>query len=323
MTEQHTTSGKLSFKARIWTACCVMLSILAHVTAVQLGLFSFPAKSREAPSTEMPVDVISADDFSKLTAGNKNAPKKEAPKPIVEKVAEEKPVEDTTAKINEKKEVQASTDQPTPAPEPKPKPPEPKPAAAPEQPKTEAKAPDKKEPEQKVDPIAETLKKDDAKKPEKKAESKPQPVPPKPTPQPPKFDPRKVAALLNKDTPQRMAAPGSEVNTNAGLGYTGGAAAHLSQSEIDAFRRRVHDCWIMPPGIARDVKVVFRVLLKSDGSFSVPPVLVAGTAAAQGPAMAESAQRALLRCQPYTMFKPEHYQDWKDMEVAFKAEDFM
>jgi colicin import membrane protein len=322
MTHESNTTGGWRIKGRLWAVCCVILSVLAHVTAVQLGLFSFPAKSREMPSTEMPVDIISAADFSKLTAGNKNAPKKEVSKPLVEKVVEEKPVEDTTAKISEKKEVQASTDQPTPTPEPKP--PEPKPAAAPEQPKVEAKAPDKKEPDQKVDPIAEALKKEDAKKPEKKAESKPQPVPPKPTPQPPKFDPRKIEQLLNKDTPQRMAAAGTELNANPGLGFVGGSAAQLSQGEIEAFKRRVQQCWTVPRGISNDIQVMFRVLFNPDGSFAARPIVVAGSAAAQGPVMAESAQRALLQCQPYTMFKPEHYQQvWKDMEVTFRAGDFM
>ncbi|MEA2951942.1 MAG: hypothetical protein QOJ96_1462 [Alphaproteobacteria bacterium] len=328
MTHEGNTTGKWRIKARLWAACCVVLSVLAHVTAVQFGFFSFSAKSREVASTEMPVDIISVDDFSKLTAGNKNAPKKEAPKPVVEKVAEEKQVEDTTAKISEKKEVQASTNQPAPMPEPKLKPPEPKPAAAPEQPKVEAKAPDKKEPEQKIDPIAEALKKEDAKKPEKKAESKPQPAPPKPAPQPPKFDPRKVAALLNKETPQRMPAAGAELNANPGLGFSGGSAAQLSQSEIDAFRRRVHGCWILPAGMTDNpnLKTTIRVLFKPDGTFAVPPVVVAGSAAVQGPALAESAQRALLRCQPYTMFKPEHYDGasgWKDIEVTFTAAELM
>jgi colicin import membrane protein len=323
MTEQHTIPGKLSVKARIWAAACLVLSLLAHVTAVQLGLFSFPAKSREALSNEMPVDVISADDFSKLAAGNKNAPKKEAPKPFAEKIADAKPADDLKAKID-KKEVTASTDQPTPVPEPKPKPPEPKPAAAPPEPKVEAKAPDKKEPEQKIDPIADALKKEEAKTPEKKAETKPVPLPPKPVPQQPKFDPRQVAALLDKRDPTRVAAADNEVNTTQNLGYTRGPAAQLSQSEIDAFRRRLHDCWIQPAGLPNDasLKVVFRVLFKPDGSLAAPPALVAGTNAPQGPALAESAIRAILVCQPYTMLKPEHYQQWKDMEVLFDPHDF-
>jgi hypothetical protein len=37
--------------------------------------------------------------------------------------------------------------------------------------------------------------------------------------------------------------------------------------------------------------------------------------------MAESAKRALLLCQPYTMLKPEHYNDWKDMEMKFDNQE--
>ena len=33
--------------------------------------------------------------------------------------------------------------------------------------------------------------------------------------------------------------------------------------------------------------------------------------------MAESAKRAILRCQPFNMLKPEHYEQWKDIEITF------
>ena len=36
-----------------------------------------------------------------------------------------------------------------------------------------------------------------------------------------------------------------------------------------------------------------------------------------GPATAESAMRAILRCQPFNMLKPEHYEQWKDIEITF------
>jgi hypothetical protein len=51
--------------------------------------------------------------------------------------------------------------------------------------------------------------------------------------------------------------------------------------------------------------------------------LVGGSNTPQGPMMGESAQRALLQCQPYTMLKAEHYQEWKDMQLTFIAQDFM
>ena len=40
-----------------------------------------------------------------------------------------------------------------------------------------------------------------------------------------------------------------------------------------------------------------------------------------GPAFAESAKRAILQCQPYTMLRQENYDTWKDMELTFNPSD--
>ena len=42
-----------------------------------------------------------------------------------------------------------------------------------------------------------------------------------------------------------------------------------------------------------------------------------GTASPFGPAMAESAKRAILTCQPFKMLRPENYEHWKDIEITF------
>jgi colicin import membrane protein len=303
----------------------VTISAIGHGVVLLWALVSIARPLDVKPADSMPVDIISADEFSKMVAGAKNAPKAEAPKPLVEKVAEAQPVEDPAAKVA-KTEVKAAVETP-PMPEEKPQPPEPKPpAAAPPQPKAEAKAPDKKEPEQKIDPIAAALKKEEAKKPEKKAESKPQPLPPKPAPQPPKYDPRQVQALLDKRDAKRVASAGQEINTTPNLGYVRGAAAQLSQSEIDAFKYRVRYCWRMPPGTPADMRTVLHVIFRPDGFVEASSV-VGGTNTVQAATMGESARRALLQCQPYTMLKPEHYDSvpmgWKDMVITFVAEDFM
>ena len=65
------------------------------------------------------------------------------------------------------------------------------------------------------------------------------------------------------------------------------------------------------------LNVIVRVLFKTDGSVARPPEVVSGPASALGPAMAESAKRAILRCQPFKMLKPEHYDQWKDIEINF------
>jgi colicin import membrane protein len=63
------------------------------------------------------------------------------------------------------------------------------------------------------------------------------------------------------------------------------------------------------------------VLFNQDGSIKRGPDFVGGKASAGGPAFAESAKRAILQCQPYTMLRKETYNNWKDMELAFKPSD--
>jgi colicin import membrane protein len=54
-----------------------------------------------------------------------------------------------------------------------------------------------------------------------------------------------------------------------------------------------------------------------------PPVVVEGSASPLGPALAESAKRALLSCQPFTMLKPEHYDQWKDLQIDFNPQELL
>ena len=58
-------------------------------------------------------------------------------------------------------------------------------------------------------------------------------------------------------------------------------------------------------------------------SMSQAPVLVEGSASPLGPALAESAKRALLLCQPFTMLKLEHYDQWKDIELKFDPHELL
>jgi colicin import membrane protein len=81
----------------------------------------------------------------------------------------------------------------------------------------------------------------------------------------------------------------------------------------------LRQCWNPPVGAAdvQKLYVVFRVLFKRDGTLQTNPVLVEAPPSQVGPVLAESAKRALLQCQPYTMLKPEHYDQWKDMQITF------
>ena len=135
------------------------ISAIGHAAVLAWGLVSIAAKPlNSTPPESLPIDIISATDFSQLTQGIRTAPKAEAPKPLVEKVAEAKPVEEQNAKVVENKpEITATAErvEPPKPPEPEKKKVEPKPAqpAA----KSEPKQAFAKEPEPKIDPIAEAL----------------------------------------------------------------------------------------------------------------------------------------------------------------------
>ena len=215
------------------------ISAMLHAALLLWGIISFAARPLEArPNDALPIDIISDKQFSEITKGVKNAPKDKPPAPLVEKIADPKPVDDSTAKPVDKKELAAAKADapPPPAEQPAPKP-------------AEAK-PEKKEPP-KIDPIAETLKKEDAKKKaEEKAKAKAAAQQAKPQPQ---FDPTKIAALLDKREPTRQASAGDTLSSIPSLGKSDGRAAQLSQSEIEALRKRLGECW-NPPAGARDAR---------------------------------------------------------------------
>jgi outer membrane biosynthesis protein TonB len=296
-------------------------SIALHVLVIGWGLVSFSARSLEAPPPEsMPVDIISADQLSKITAGSKTG-EKDKPKPLVEKVADAKPVDDVSGKITEKPPVQTEAAPPPKPPVEKPvekKPDPPKPVVE-NKPKDEPKPIEKKPDPPKVDPIAEALKHDDSKKPVPKAEAKaaaPQP------PQKPKervFDATKTAALLDKREPTRQAATGTQLNSQASLGTSRGTAATLSQSELDAMRARLANLWNVQPGTERpeELFVTIRIRLNPDRRLAAPPQIVSNGSSPRYQAAADAAVRAVLQGQPYTMLRDETYEQWKYMDIDF------
>jgi len=281
------------------------ISCIGHAVALGLALITLSAEPMEAPAVDtLPVQFISEKDFSQLTQGVKNAPQPKVPdvKPLADKVDAPKPVDQLAPKAADKPAITTETSKAAPPPKADSKP--------------DAKQADKsdkpKPPQYKPDQIADLLRKDAA-----KDAAKPDGAPQADAP---KFDADQVAQLLDKRDPRRQMAAAETLNDTASLGAANGApAVQMSQSEIDALRARISSCWSPPAGIDANSKVyvVLRVLFRQDGSLGREPVLVEATASTLGPALAESAKRALLLCQPFTMLKPEHYEQWKDLELKF------
>src|SRR6266487_1657273 len=257
------------------------ISAIGHAAVLLWSVWSLAAKPLPVSNEGLPVDLVTASEFSKITAGTQSAPKADTAKPLVEKVAEAKPIEDPTAKVVEKREVKAARE-PPPAPESK-----------------------------QAEP--------------KKADAKPPTPPKKPAPPAPKFDPKQVAALLDKRDSARLAAAGETLNNAPSLGLSNGAAAQLSLSELDALRARLAQLWTVPAGAKdpQELVVLVRIKLNRDGRLAAPPVVLSSGKSPLFMAARDSAIRALFRGQPYDMLKPEHYEQWKDVEITFDPRDMI
>jgi outer membrane biosynthesis protein TonB len=292
------------------------ISGIMHAAVLLWALTSFAPKAMNSPPPEsMPIDLVSASEFSQLRAGAQKA-KAEEHKPLVEKVGESKPVENVSAKVVDKpRPIQAAAE---PAGE---KPPEPKPAREkPPEPKPEINRsdPEKARAEPKPDAIAEVLKKDH--KPEPKKDPKPVQKKHEAKPQP-KFDANRIAALLDKRQAQRTAAAGETLNSTMALGTRTGTASRLAQSEIDALRAKLARCWNPPVGAinADRTQVLLLIRLNQDGTLAGPPQPEGGARDATSRAMMESAVRATIQCQPYDMLSAAHYETWKELEIDFNS----
>jgi outer membrane biosynthesis protein TonB len=230
---------------------------------------------------------------------------------LVEKIDKPNPVDESTPKVAPKQEIRTASAAPVPIPEVKP--PEPKPE--------KAKAPE-------PDPIAEALKKEEAKRKEeaKKREERKRKEEAKKKREEKKqeqaFDPNQIAALLDKRRPQRLAAAGATLNSTPSLGLPSGSAATLTQTEIDALRAQIQACWNPPAGSldAKELIVRIRLQLHEDGSLSANPTLLNHGSHPIFQIAAESAMRAIKRCQPYKL-PIAKYAVWRDVEVTFDPRD--
>lgn len=270
-----------------------IISTGLHAAVLLWALVSFTGKTFEVtPAESLPVDLVSEKEFSEMTKGVKDAPKLEMPKPLVEKKEEPKPAEQPAPKLTEKKEIKTATEKPV-------------------------------EPEPKADPIADKLKKQEEKKKEE-AKAEPKPLPPKrPERKQPKFDADKIAALLDKRDPQRNAATGAHPNATPTLGTAMGNAAKLSQSEIDALRARLMALWNPPVGAqdADQFQITIRIRFKRDGTLAMGPQVLTSGNGVRFNAMRDSAVRAVLVGQPFTMLRPDHYDTWKEMDFTFDTKE--
>ncbi len=156
-----------------------------------------------------------------------------------------------------------------------------------------------------------------------------------------RFDPNRIAALLNRDPdagdepreelprkPWRRPSsfeeqasgmtPAPREEERDSYGYSSGQDDRMSANEIDAFIAQVSRCWTPPVGGlgAQNIVVKLHIELQEDGRLARPPqVANSGSSPFFTPA-ADSAVRAVLQCAPYRM-PPEKYSLWRSMLLNF------
>jgi outer membrane biosynthesis protein TonB len=282
------------------------ISVIGHVVALGFGLIAISATPMDVPQVDsLPISFISDKDFTQMTQGVKNAPKpKDNPKPLADKIDLPKPADQVADKVG-KQEVKTETAPPKQQPQPDPKP-------------AEKQAKPKPPADFKPDQISQLLKKDSDKQ-QQKPEDKP--APDKSTKDAPKFDANQVAELLDHRDQQRQVASADAINQTPNAGSATGMAAQLSQNELDALKERLMGCYNLPPTIEDNPKIyiVLDVAFKRDATLAREPVVVEGTASSVGPVLVQAGKRALLTCQPFTMLKPEHFDQWKDIQLIFNT----
>jgi hypothetical protein len=63
--------------------------------------------------------------------------------------------------------------------------------------------------------------------------------------------------------------------------------------------------------------------MTSEGRLATEPILIEGSASDKGPALMQSAIRALEACQPYAMLPADRYGEWKVLDLSFTPQDFL
>jgi len=204
----------------------------------------------------------------------------------------------------------------------------PKPPPRPVLPKEEPKKP---EPQFKPDQLAKLLEqqkqKDQAQKPVEK------PVAAKPksgdeTEPAHKFDVADINRLLSKEATQRRASTSSQLQQVASLGAPNASAAKMSPSlwgQLDALLQdQYKQCWSYI-GLAGQSKYVpeIKVEYAQDGTLMGEPSLVNPPSDPNKRSLAESALRAVRRCNPLhipALYQP-FYEEWKGRIVRFDPDE--
>jgi hypothetical protein len=162
-----------------------------------------------------------------------------------------------------------------------------------------------------------------AQQPQQRQAQQPQPQqqPQQQQAQPAQPPPSAAAPVFTSLYPWPVARAASD--TQAGDYRTFESTEKLDHDELAGFKAHLKECW-KPPAVAanaRKLTAAVRVALRIDGSLAGPPELVEATASPYGPALVESAMRAVNQCGPYGFLPADSYDTWKRLSLTFSPDD--
>jgi colicin import membrane protein len=144
-----------------------------------------------------------------------------------------------------------------------------------------------------------------------------------------KLDVATISQLLSKEAPQARASTARELTRTAALGAPNASAAQMSPSMWDSLdglmREQYKKCWSYIGLNPQKYVAQIRVRYAQDGSLQAEPALLNPPSDASLRNLADSAMRAVRRCNPMhipSVYLP-YYEQWKARVVRFDPEDML
>jgi hypothetical protein len=297
-----------------------------HAALLAIIVFGFTGAPQFGDTPEsIPVETVTQNQFNQIMKGERDA-KAEAPAPATapEPAAAPTPPQ-PPPELRRDEEAQTPPPPPAAPPSPPPKAETP-PPKAPEPPPRPAPPPSPSASEQAPPEPPERPKALDSPPdpPKQLVEERPKPEPPQKPPeprkQPAKFDPNAIAKLIGQSKPAPSSAAASPPR-----GLPNQNAPHMSPSlaaALDAwFKDTYLGCWQLPPTQPDGETYIaeVRVAFNADGSLAARPVLLNPPTDPAWRAHADSAMRAVMKCNPLrvpTQYMP-YFESWKTETIHF------
>lgn len=326
-----------------------------HIGLLALALISFSRAPQMTGAQEfISVAVVSNDQFSQITKGEKTAAEVK-PQQRAEKIAETAELTAKPSPVDSQRDVVAAPsplkrqlepgqDEPKDVSKPAQQTaslPPPRPAQAAPQPRERADqilsqsaqtkpadAAKKPAPKFQPDQLAKFLQQDQ-KRDRQKAAAKPRSGEEAAEPEH-KFDLGDIAKFLSKEAPQRKQARGQQLSQLASLGAPTASATKMSLSLADQLDglllEQYKRCWNMIPVTGQQKYVPeIHVHYSPDGALIGQPELLNPPSDPNFQALADSAMRAVRRCDPLRIPAQyqAYYEEWKGRILRFDQDDML